>query len=218
VGRPLAVKNWAEFQHYKDRSPAWIKLHKRILDDRVFHSLPVASRALAPMLWLLASEYEGGILPFDLGEFAFRLRQTEKEIENALNPLIDKGFLILEQGASEPLAGCQQPAIPRREENIKKEKSIEELFELPSCLDHKTWEAYREMRVKNKKPMTDYARDIVIRKLVKWADAGYDVNAILENSITGNWTDVYEPKEKPRHASGIREIRADESFAARNAQ
>jgi hypothetical protein len=50
------VKNWAEFQHYKDRSPPWIRLHRSFLDDYDFHCLPVASRALAPMLWLLASE------------------------------------------------------------------------------------------------------------------------------------------------------------------
>ena len=56
----LITKNWAEFQHYKDRSPPWIKLHKELLDDRQYQSLPLASRALAPMLWLLASETKDG--------------------------------------------------------------------------------------------------------------------------------------------------------------
>jgi hypothetical protein len=58
----LTPKNWSSFQHYKDRAPAWIKLHRGLLDDFEFSSLPVASRALAPLLWLLASEFEGGAI------------------------------------------------------------------------------------------------------------------------------------------------------------
>ena len=49
----IRPKNWHSFQHYKDRDPTWIKLHKKLLDDYEFQSLPLASRALAPMLWLL---------------------------------------------------------------------------------------------------------------------------------------------------------------------
>jgi hypothetical protein len=56
----LTPKNWKSFQHYKDRAPPWIKLHKTLLDDFKFSRLPLASRALAPCIWLLASEYEGG--------------------------------------------------------------------------------------------------------------------------------------------------------------
>jgi hypothetical protein len=32
----LTPKNWKSFQHYKDRAPAWIKLHKALLDDYNF--------------------------------------------------------------------------------------------------------------------------------------------------------------------------------------
>jgi hypothetical protein len=137
MGATLAVKNWSEYQHYRDRSPAWIKLHKRLLDDRDFHCLPVASRALAPMIWLLASEHEGGKLPFDLEMFSFRLRQSEKEIESAINPLIDKGFLILEEFDSAPLVIGLQDAIPRREEKRRDASSenrsqpVEVVFRLP---------------------------------------------------------------------------------------
>jgi hypothetical protein len=193
----LSVKNWSEFQHYKDRNPSWIKLHKRTLDDRDFQRLPVASRALAPMLWLLASEYEGGILPYDVDLFAFRTRQTEKEIESALKPLIEKGFFVLSQDASTTLADCLQPAMPRREEKRREEKSLECAFELPSSVNQETWEAYREMRVKIRKPMTDHARDLIIKDLEKFATAGYDINAILNESIKRNWTGVFAPKTPP---------------------
>ena len=88
----LRPKNWSEYQHYKDRSPPWVKLHRGLLDDRVFQRLPDASRALAPMLWLLASEKAGGVFDGSPEEIAFRLRTTADKIERALNPLIESGL------------------------------------------------------------------------------------------------------------------------------
>lgn len=97
----LRAKNWGEFQHYKDRSPTWIKLHRKLLDDRTFHRLPDASRALAPMIWLLASETPDGIVVDAMAEIAFRLRMTEKKVTEALEPLIAAGFFSWEQGDSD---------------------------------------------------------------------------------------------------------------------
>lgn len=88
----LTPKNWATFQHYKDRVPAWIKLHRGLLDDFAFSRLPVASRALAPMLWLLASEYESGKITATDDEIAFRFRMSSEELIEALKPLIEYGF------------------------------------------------------------------------------------------------------------------------------
>jgi hypothetical protein len=114
----LTPKNWASFQHYKDRSPAWIKLHRGLLDDFAFSRLHVASRALAPLLWLLASEYEGGKITAPLDELAFRLHMSDEELRAALKPLIDGGFFIDD---SNMLAECKQEAIPERERENKKE-------------------------------------------------------------------------------------------------
>lgn len=127
----MRVKNWGEFQHYKDRSPAWIKLHRHILDDYDFQCLPVASRALAPMLWLLASEYEDGEIDASAKKLAFRLRISEKELLDALNPLIDAGFFIVEQDASEALAAC----LPREEEEKEKRERREEDTSNAGALD-----------------------------------------------------------------------------------
>ena len=107
----ITPKNWNEFQHYKDRSPAWIKLHRGLLDNFDFHRLPVASRALAPMLWLLASEYEDGHITASIDELAFRFRVSPAELRSALKPLIDSGFFL----DSAPLADCKRDAIPEKE-------------------------------------------------------------------------------------------------------
>lgn len=111
----LAPKNWREFQHYKDRSPPWIRLQRKLLDDRDFHRLPVASRALAPMLWLLASESVDGAFDGSPAELAFRLRQSEREVVAALNPLIEAKFFTVVQEASDALAERLHGAVPETE-------------------------------------------------------------------------------------------------------
>jgi hypothetical protein len=116
------VRNWTEFQHYKDRSPPWIKLHRALLDNFDYQRLPLASRALAPMLWLLAAESNDGQVCVDVDFLAFRLRQPEADIAEGLKSLIELRFLIV---ASEVLAPCLQPATPERETETETERETE---------------------------------------------------------------------------------------------
>ena len=121
----LQPKNWAVFQHYKDRCPPWIKLHRDLLNDRVFMCLPLASKALAPLLWLLASESKDGIFDGSVDELVFRLHITPKDYEDGIKPLIHKGFFVVASGV---LAESYQVAIPETEteretETKKREKS-----------------------------------------------------------------------------------------------
>ena len=118
----LQPKNWAVFQHYKDRCPPWIKLHRDLLNDRGFMCLPLASKALAPLLWLLASEAKDGTFDGSLDELVFRLHITPKEYEDGLRPLIHKGFFIV---ASSVLAESYQVAIPEREGERETETETE---------------------------------------------------------------------------------------------
>lgn len=118
----LTPKNWSVFQHYKDRCPPWIKLHRDLLNDRVFMCLPLASKALAPLLWLLASESKDGIFDGSLDELVFRLHITPKEYQDGVKPLIDKGFFVVASGV---LAECYQDAIPETEGETEKEKETE---------------------------------------------------------------------------------------------
>jgi hypothetical protein len=118
----LRVKNWAEFQHYRHRRPPWIKLHHGLLDDYAWHRLPEASRALGPMLWLLASERADGWIACDRETIAFRLHVTRDKVDEALAPLIGAGFLIEEHDASGPLADRQQPADSESESETETER------------------------------------------------------------------------------------------------
>lgn len=160
----IFVKNWSEFQHYRDRNPSWIKLHKRLLDDFVFHRLPLASRALAPMIWLLASESSDGSLLYDLEQIAFRLRSSAAEIEEAVKPLINHGFLYMEQDASNSLAEPERGASLEKRRERDREDSADapkvdlkaELF--GACL---TWMASLNGRdpTKYRSKMGQWVRD-----------------------------------------------------------
>lgn len=108
----MTPKNWKTFQHYSDRKPAWIKLHRALLDDYTFSCLPLASQALAPRLWLLASEYDDGKITAGLDEIAFRVHCTVEALVDALEPLIKSEFFIDDSGL---LAPRKQSAMPERE-------------------------------------------------------------------------------------------------------
>jgi len=85
MGARVRIKNWQKFQHFKNRRPPWIKLYRDLLDDVEWHELdPLLAKSLT-MLWLLASEGLGTLPP--LKKISFRLRMTEKQIEDILSRL-----------------------------------------------------------------------------------------------------------------------------------
>lgn len=73
------ISGWERFQHYKKPRPAWIKLHRTLLDDQDFQALSVRSRALLVMLWLIAAESEEGTIPSS-SDVAWRLRLPPREV------------------------------------------------------------------------------------------------------------------------------------------
>jgi hypothetical protein len=159
----LTPKSWAEFQHYKDRSPPWIKLHKKLLDDRVFQRLPDASRALAPMLWLLASESDDGAFNGSTEELAFRLRQTDRWVDAALKPLILAGFFVVVQNASEALAEGLRDACLETEGETEKEAEGEKARKRATPpnpgVDPQVWDDWLALRKAKRAPVTQTVID-----------------------------------------------------------
>lgn len=183
----LIPKNWESFQHYKDRSPTWIKLHKHLLDDMAFQRLPVGARALAPMLWLLASESVQGIFNGSTEELAFRLRQNEKEISVALEALIKSGFFILYQDASNPLADCYTTSDVVAQlgspEKRREEKEID--TDLPDGVSMSVWQDFKKHRKAKKSPITDTAMQAIQREADK---AGWTLETALSETCARGWT------------------------------
>lgn len=109
------VKNFDKFQHYKDRNPPWIKLHRELLKNYEFSCLQDASKAHLLLIWLLASQMENRI-PYDEKWLAGQLGTTQKI---NLDELKSAGFILLINDvadclhpASDVIADCQQSASP----------------------------------------------------------------------------------------------------------
>jgi hypothetical protein len=84
----MKIRNWNQFQHFKDRCPPWIKLHRNILDQRDINLISDRSFRVLVGLWLLASEdrrMEGNLPPVE--DIAFRLRMDKSVTIKALQEL-----------------------------------------------------------------------------------------------------------------------------------
>jgi len=174
----LIPKNWAVFQHYKDRLPPWIKLHREILNDRVFMGLPIASKALAPLMWLLASESKNGSFDGSLDELVFRLHITEKDYRDGVKPLIDKGFFVVASGV---LADCQQVAIPERETETERETKK---IQTPDGVSADVWESFVAQRKASRAVITE----TVIKSIQREANkAGWTLEQAMAECAARGW-------------------------------
>lgn len=112
----IEVVGWADFQHYKDRDPPWIKLHRKLLDNYGWACLQDASKAHLVGIWLLAARHHNR-LPAD-PEW-IRQRIGANDTVN-LQALMDAGFI----SASTPLADCKQSATLEREAEAEVETTL----------------------------------------------------------------------------------------------
>lgn len=122
----MKVKNWQEFQHFKNRTPPWIKLYRYLLDDPEWHNLSDKAAKTLVMIWLVASEdkKQNGNLPC-LKKLSFRLRMKEDVLDKQLQEL--SHFLILDD--IKMISGRYQDDInmihQRRGEERRKETETE---------------------------------------------------------------------------------------------
>jgi hypothetical protein len=125
----LEVKNWKQFQHYRDRDPQWIKLYRKVLADYEFSRLQDASKLLLICIWLLASEdrEHRGRVPND-PEWIARRAGIQGPVD--LQPLIDAGFLLLarrKQDASKTVA----KRLPRDRDRVRDSEPAKETWLTP---------------------------------------------------------------------------------------
>ena len=114
------IKDWKKFQHFRDRNPPWIKLHKQLIDDPDWHSLDAKSAKILVMLWIIASECKDldGKLP-PIRTLSFRLRVTENAINDAFANL--SHYLI--QDDITLISSRYQLDAPETEKEAKTEKN-----------------------------------------------------------------------------------------------
>lgn len=102
----LTIPNLKKWQHYKDRCPPWIKLHRDLLNDYKFSCLQDASKAHLLAIWLLASQMDNKI-PNDSKWIERKINATQTV---DLERLIADEFLHVWLHDSETLADSKQNA------------------------------------------------------------------------------------------------------------
>lgn len=124
----VRVPNWETFQHYKDRSPPWIKLHRQLLTKRQWHHLSGDAAKLLVELWLVASESEDGTIPMSTEDLGWRQRRDTPSVAALLLELEREGFLDLSiHDAGAVLAVCGRDAIPEERRGELQERDIKKL-------------------------------------------------------------------------------------------
>jgi hypothetical protein len=146
--------------------------------------LPIASKAIAPMLWLLASESKDGVFDGSLDELVFRLHITPKEYQDGVKPLIDNDFFILVSGV---LAERKQVAIPETEtetegetETKKKATSVAP----PIGVSDSVWQEFKTLRKAKRAPITQRAIDAISSEAQK---IGWTLEKALEECVVRGW-------------------------------
>lgn len=136
----MRIKNWEELQHFKDRTPPWIKLYKKLIDNPDWHELSGDDSKVLVMLWLLASEDKDmeGNLPC-LKTIAFRLRIKEDKLKQSLTNLSD--WLI--QDDINMISNVYHLDAPETEKRQRREETY--------CVDnfHKFWNLYPNKKSKS---------------------------------------------------------------------
>ena len=173
----LNVKNWAEFQHYADRNPTWIKLHRALMDDYEFCALPDHAKGHLVLIWLFASQ-QGGRVPAD-PQFLTRKLGLNRAVD--LDQLIAAGFLISEsnQDASEKLALGEK----RREQKPKSRR-----LTLPP--DFKISDAVREWAAAGSFDQIEASFAYFCDYAKANGKIYADWDAALRNCIKGDWGDA----------------------------
>ena len=96
----ISIKNWEKYQHYKKRSPPWIKLYKDLLDDYEYGGLQDDSKLLLISLFILASCCDN-LIPNDP---VWIKNKAMVQFSININPLLEAGFIQLRNGDSKVIA------------------------------------------------------------------------------------------------------------------
>lgn len=218
----MRIKNWQKFQHYKHRSPPWIKLYRELLDDKQWHDLDGDAAKTLVMLWLIAAENDG-YLPASK-TLAFRLRTSEKAIERVLVQCSH----WFESEASNTLAPCKQDATSETEKSrdrVETEAETESGASAPCVSSHEPeivpiglWLSFVEHRNRLRKPLTPHAGELVRRKLLEFKNLGHDPVTLIETAIERGWVTVFEPKPEERNNGNGKHKPSSSDLANRNAK
>ena len=195
----------------------FVKLEKRLLNDSRWWSMSEPAQLIYIKLILLAAETYNKIpLNDNILRDALRSKKSMKDFQNYLKE-IEKNFpklcknkhfryfiefetktnYIPNREIPRKSPGCPKVVLDKDKDkdNDKDKMKIDEVFLFLKNKDFEiAFNAFIEMRKKIGKPITDHAKDLLLKKLSK-EDIKTAI-AMLEQSIVGSWTGIYELKKE----------------------
>ena len=140
--RYLRVRNFEQFQHYKERNPIWIKLYCSLLDDYEFAQLPDQTKFHAVGLMLLASRLNNKF-PSDEPWLRAKINAT---CEIDLEKLLEIEFLEVAEDAKNSRSAAAKNQINARKSNKTQGASASTTFsngKIPASAEEKRIEEMR---------------------------------------------------------------------------
>lgn len=131
MSKILRIKNWQEFQHYKNRGPYWIKLHFRLLSSQDWVRSSDADRSLLIACMLIASQSKHPDGRFEADADYFRRVAYLNGLPD-FKSLIQIGFLESLDVSRESLDNL--PIEKRREETEKERTGPQTTRPIPSLV------------------------------------------------------------------------------------
>lgn len=96
-GAWIIIKNWERYAPRTRNKTAvmpWLRIYRKLLDDRDYRRIEPQYRALLVDLWLLAAESEGKV-PADTHALCWRLRVDREWLVSGLQAIATVGFITL---------------------------------------------------------------------------------------------------------------------------
>jgi hypothetical protein len=115
----------------------------------------------------------------------------EKAVPGRKPPHPLKGGTV--RNRKEPSREVESKTVPAQPKVTR-----ENIFTFPPWVPAATWSEFKAMRERMRKPLTPGAVKLLVAKLERFKDAGQDVQAVLEQSIEGGWSGLYEVREEGR--------------------
>ena len=66
--------------------------------------------------------------------------------------------------------------------------------DLPDWMPIEAWDGFVEMRRKSKKPFTDRAAQLIVKKLDEFRQQGHDPGEVLDRSTVNGWQGIFPLK------------------------
>lgn len=127
MSRWIVIPNWdgpEGFQHYKDRTPRWIKNYTELLHDDGYLQLTLVQRGVLHGLWM---EYASARRQIPDSTLTVSRRLGQRVTRATLDSLNHAGFIVY--SASKPLALRYHDASP---EKSREEEQVQEPSFLPT--------------------------------------------------------------------------------------